>query len=372
MTLIYLAIAWLLGIIAADCFHLAAMPLLISAYAGALLAAVLWRTPARLPMLIMCCAALGGLRYDWAQVATTPQSVWLLNEHGSVTLQGVVAEDPQWTEDGQRVLLSSERVLVNGTVRRTEGTVLVKLPPYPVRSYGDRLVLTGTLKTPREAEQTGQFDYRTYLARKRVFSLMEPKAAKLVSSNNGSSFWTVLLQVRDRARRVLLRELPEPQSSLAVGILLGLQSSIPDDVYNTFNVTGTSHILVISGWNISILAAMLAGVGQRLRLSHSVAFWLTLGVIWLYTLFVGATPTVIRAAVMGTIMLLGRRLDRPAHIWTTLFAACSGHDAVGSADAVGCRLSVECAGDRIAVRVRQRRRSAAAAHAIAPAARLGT
>lgn len=322
MTLIYLAIAWLLGIVAADFFHPAAMPLVVMACAGALLAALLQRTSMRLPMLIICCAALGGLRYDWAQVETTPQSVWLLNEHGGVTLQGVVAEDPQWTEQGQRLLLSAERVLVNGKARRVEGAVLVTLPPYPARSYGDRLVLTGALKTPREAEQPGQFDYRAYLARKRVFSLMEPKTTKLVSSNNGSPFWSMLLHVRDHARRVLLRELPEPQASLAVGMLLGLQASIPDDVYNTFNLTGTSHILVISGWNISILAAMLAGAGRRLRLSHTTAFWLTLGVIWLYTLFVGATPTVIRAAVMSTIMLLGQRLDRPAHVWTTLFAAC--------------------------------------------------
>jgi competence protein ComEC len=42
---------------------------------------------------------------------------------------------------------------------------------------------------------------------------------------------------------------------------------------------------------------------------------------WLYTLFVGATPTVIRAAVMGTIVVVGQRLERRAHAWTTLFAA---------------------------------------------------
>ena len=322
MTLIYLAIAWLLGIIAADFFQPAALPLAVIACAGALLAAVLWRSPMRLPMLIMCFVALGGLRYTWAQVEPTPQSVWLLNERGSVTLQGVVAEDPQWIAAGQRVLLAAERMAVNGTVRRADGAVLVTLPPYPARSYGDRLALTGALKAPPEAERPGQFDYRAYLARKRVFSLMEPEAAKLVSSNNGSRFWTALLTARDRARRVLLRELPEPQSSLAVGILLGLQASIPDDVSNAFSVTGTSHILVISGWNIAIIATMLAGAGRRLRLSHTTAFWATLGAIWLYTLFVGATPTVIRAAAMGTIMVVGQRLDRPAHAWTTLFAAC--------------------------------------------------
>jgi competence protein ComEC len=59
-----------------------------------------------------------------------------------------------------------------------------------------------------------------------------------------------------------------------------------------------------------------------LRLSKRKAFWAILACIWLYTLFVGASPTVIRAAVMGTILILGQRLARAAHAWITLFAAC--------------------------------------------------
>jgi competence protein ComEC len=168
----------------------------------------------------------------------------------------------------------------------------------------------------------GQFDYRAYLARKRIFSLMEPTTARVLSENNGGPIWSALLGVRDHARRTLLRELPEPQASLAVGILLGLQSSIPDDVTANFSATGTSHILVISGWNITIIATALYAVAGGLKLSKRAAFWAILGCIWLYTLFVGATPTVIRAAVMGTILVLGQRLARPAHAWTTLFAAC--------------------------------------------------
>lgn len=66
---------------------------------------------------------------------------------------------------------------------------------------------------------------------------------------------------------------------------------------------------------------MLYGVAGRLRLSRRAAFWAILGCIWLYTLFVGAAPTVIRVAAMGTILVLGQRLERPAHAWTTLFVA---------------------------------------------------
>jgi competence protein ComEC len=322
MTLILLAVAWLLGLLFADLLHPPLLILALGAALGAGLAAALWRSPqARLAALALCCAALGGIRLDLAQVATTPQSIWLLNDQGDITIRGVVVEDPKRAEANQQVLLATERVSVGGRVQVAEGLVLAKLPLYPLRRYGDRLVLIGALTTPREAAQPGQFDYRAYLARKRIFSLIAPQAVRLLSENNASPAWAWLLRVRDRAQRTLLRELPEPQSSLAVGILLGLQSSIPPDVYDTFSATGTSHILVISGWNITIIATMLYGIAGRLRLSRRAAFWLILGCIWLYTLFVGATPTVIRAAAMGTILVLGQRLERPAHAWTTLFAA---------------------------------------------------
>lgn len=250
MTLIPLAIAWLLGILAADLLHLPVPPLALAALLGAGLAALSGRAPRlRLAALLVCCAALGGLRLDLAQLATTPHSLRLLNDGGDLTLEGQVIEDPKRTEDGQRVLLAADRALVNGQARPVEGLVLLKLPAYPERRYGDRLRVGGVLTTPREAERPGQFDYRQYLARKRIFSLMEPKTVRRLAERNGSPAWNALLELRDHARRVLLRELPEPQASLAVGILLGLQSSIPADVTANFSTTGTSHILVISGWN---------------------------------------------------------------------------------------------------------------------------
>jgi competence protein ComEC len=323
MILIILAVAWIAGLIIADLIRVPMTPLVITVVLGALLAAGTGRAPrVRLVALVLCCVALGGLRYNAALVSATPDSVWLLNDTGDVMLQGVIAEDPKRTEEGQRVLLAAERVSVEGRVRRVTGAVLVKLPPYPERRYGDRLVVIGALKTPREAERPGQFDYRKYLERKRIFSLMEPTATRHISAGNASRVWAMLLDLRDRARWVLLRELPEPQSSLAVGILLGLQSSIPDDVYETFSITGTSHILVISGWNITIISAALYAVAERLKLSKNAAFRAILGCIWLYALFVGASATVIRAAVMGTVVVLAQRLERQAHAWTTLFAAC--------------------------------------------------
>jgi len=77
-----------------------------------------------------------------------------------------------------------------------------------------------------------------------------------------------------------------------------------------------------SGWNITIIATALYGLAERLQLSKQRAFWAILIAIWIYTAFVGMTSTVIRAAIMGTVVVVGQRMERPAHAWTTLLAAC--------------------------------------------------
>lgn len=322
MPLIVLAVAWLLGILAADLLAPPLWPLLAGAALAGGGALTAGRAPRlRMALLALCCALAGGARFEAAQIPQTERSVRRLNDGGEVTLVVTVAADPQRTAEGQRLVAEAERVVIEGRARAAEGLVLVKLPLYPERRYGDRLLLTGALQTPREAARPGDFDYRSYLARKAIFSLIEPERAQLLGSGGGNPALAALLELRARCQRILLRELPEPQSSLAVGILLGLQSSIPDDVSADFSATGTSHILVISGWNITIISTMLYGVAERLRLQKNAAFWFIIVTIWLYTLFVGASATVIRAAVMGTVVVVGQRLDRQSHAWTTLFAA---------------------------------------------------
>jgi competence protein ComEC len=322
MLLIPLVLAWLIGLLLADLFGLTFWHAGGFIGLGSALVAGLWRWRSwRMVGLLLLMLGGGIGRMQLAAVVTTPQSIWNYNERGALNIEGIVSEDPRRTADAQRVLLRVERVATDGRWQAAEGLVLAKLPPYPARTYGDRLLLITELQTPREAERPNQFDYRSYLARRQIFSISEPTAVRLLAQDQASGFWSGLLKVRDQARRVLLRSLPEPQSSLAVGILLGLQSSIPPDVYETFSVTGTSHILVISGWNITIIASALYAAASRLKLSSEAVFWVAIGCIWLYTLFVGASSTVLRAAAMGTIVVIGQRLERPGHAWTTLFAA---------------------------------------------------
>lgn len=95
--------------------------------------------------------------------------------------------------------------------------------------------------------------------------------------------------------------LPEPHASLLNGILFGVRASMPRTFYNALISTGTLHIVALSGMNISILVALTAKI--TLFLGRKASSILTISLIVLFTVFVGASPSIVRAAIMGSLSL---------------------------------------------------------------------
>lgn len=121
-------------------------------------------------------------------------------------------------------------------------------------------------------------------------------------------------KIEDRINRIL----PEPQASLLAGILLGKKRTLPEELLEKFNRTSTTHILVVSGYNITIIGAVIIGFLNWLTLPRKYSFWLAIlgiiGFVWL----VGFTPPVIRAAIMGILVLIAIRMGRIYNITNAL------------------------------------------------------
>jgi competence protein ComEC len=322
--LIRLAVAWMLGIVAADLLRPPPPWLAAGAAIFLIVALCARRSPGpRLVALCLLCTALGALRYSAALPALGPGAVSELADRGEVRLAGSVAADPRRADDGQRVVLQVEVAAIDGVHQAVDGLVLVLLPPYPAYRYGDRLELRGELQLPRGAERPGEFDYRAYLAHRGIFVLMrEPEGAHLLAGRSGLAPLASLLRFREHCRAIMLRTLPEPQAALAVGILLGIQSSIPEEVYSAFSITGTSHILVVSGWNFTIVASVIGAAAARLRLGRWQTFLVALAVMWIYALLTGASAAVLRAAAMASLAAVARATERNSEPWRLLLAAC--------------------------------------------------
>jgi competence protein ComEC len=116
--------------------------------------------------------------------------------------------------------------------------------------------------------------------------------------------------------------LPEPQASLAQGIILGIRGNIPSSVKTDFSRTGTAHILAISGLHLSIVAGILLSLGIWLFGRRRYFYiWLALGIIWLYALLTGMHPPVVRGAIMASLFLTAELLGRQRSAFTSLALA---------------------------------------------------
>lgn len=114
----------------------------------------------------------------------------------------------------------------------------------------------------------------------------------------------------------------EPHASIVSGLLLGADENLPKVVRDQFRASGLSHILAVSGYNTTILATMIESLLIGIGLGRRSAFPIVTAVLAVFVLLTGAEPSVIRAAVMGFLVLLARRIGRPSHGWYALtFAA---------------------------------------------------
>lgn len=315
MRLVYLTLGWAAGILlAANAPNNAAAPVWAILAGLALVAAGLWwrDTARRWAGLALLAFTLGGLRFSLVPLTS---DLAQYNHAGGLTLEGVVSAEPDRRDDRVLLRLEAESVTRAGQTQATGGAALVYAPPTTSASYGDRVRATGVLITPAEADT---FSYADYLARGGVFSIMQDTSVEVLSGGHGSPFYTALLDVKERASTLIAHSLPEPAAGLLGGILLGDESGIAPEVRDAFNAAGAAHVIAISGFNMALLSGVVMGLLTRFGIRRWRAAFIGIGVIVSYTLLVGASAAVVRAAMMSSLLVIGAIIKRKTYVPASL------------------------------------------------------
>ncbi|MBN2392734.1 MAG: ComEC family competence protein, partial [Anaerolineae bacterium] len=261
---------------------------------------------------------VGAGRLVIAQPRIDTDHIAFYNDVGGVTLQGIVNREPDRRPNLTNLHLDVQAlILADDAMIPLHGHVLVKAPAYTTIEYGDLIRATGLLETPPVYED---FSYRDYLARQGIHSLLQQVDITVIDSHHGFFLWEWLYRFKAHALKTLLIIWPEPEASLLAGILFGVESGISSDLDEAFVATGTSHIVAISGFNLTIIASVFIQMANRLLKGRGKTILPLVG-LWLYTILVGASAAVLRAAVMATVMILARHEGRATHGPTSLAAA---------------------------------------------------
>ena len=274
-------------------------------------------------LLILLFSFLLGLwRYTLSIPQKAPDKVWYYNEK-KVVLSGYVVEEPEKKENNVKLKVKSEKLKVKREQeadvkeKKVEGMILAAVNLYPAYNYGDELELECKLKTPEPIED---FDYDRYLARYDIYSLcyypkiISLKEGKLKEQSAKAKikyyFYSSIYKIRNKLSENIDQGLGEPESGLAKAITFGMKNNLPLELTTQFSQTGVSHIMAISGMNITLLVAASLILLLHLGISRKIAFYFITLFLFLFIIFVGAPASALRAGVMGFLVLLAIKLGR--------------------------------------------------------------
>ncbi|MDP1629528.1 MAG: ComEC/Rec2 family competence protein, partial [bacterium] len=228
------------------------------------------------------------------------------NNQGKVLVRGLIIDEPERRSGNQKLIVSAESLEAAGFRENISGKILVTGRRFPEYRYGDRLEILGALKTP---EISDDFDYAAYLAKDDIYSLINYPEIKKIGEA-GSPIYRTLFGAKQKIEETIGLILPEPHSSFLAAILLGARKTLPPDLVENFNITGTTHIVALSGFNITIVSSFIIGLLGFFLIRRNIAFWLAVFGIAGFALMTGASPSVVRAALMGILILWAQRESR--------------------------------------------------------------
>jgi len=306
------------GILARSLFSFSWQPLLFVVLISLILFGAFVRTKRR--TFIICAILLLASTLGAGRVLLVSQEIppTLKEQLGIETaLDGTVVADPDIRETNQRVIVE-----VSGLEKNAK--VLVVAPLYPELAYGDHLRVSGVLEQPEAFDTTNgrSFRYDLFLAKDGIFVLMPRASVDVIGPAQGSDrLVNVLFDIKHAFLGGLSQALPEPHASLAGGLIAGGKQGLGSALLDAFVVSGLVHIVVLSGYNVMIVAeAVLRMFGF---LPRRMAAGLAGLVIGAFVLAAGAGAASIRAGLMAGLALTARATGRTyAVIRALLFAGC--------------------------------------------------
>ena len=209
-----------------------------------------------------------------------------------IKIEDVLKEEPQLFGQSQSFRLQGIRV---------------KTSREPFLHYGDQVEIIG--KVEQALTKKGQREL--WLNYPQV-NLLAPVATK--------GWVESIFLFRQKIILFFRRLLPEPAVSLALGVLLGVKSALPDDFYQDLLRTGMLHVVVASGANVILVASFAFPLLNRF-FNRRKALLLTLPVIWFYVFLCGAEPPLLRAAIMTSFSFGGTFFGRQKESWRGLVLA---------------------------------------------------
>ena len=309
-----------------------------------IIAGKLWNRKARWPqvVLLMSVAVAAGVRHHacwWMREGNhIDWSVTSAQTRIPLVIRGRIVSQPNWVfaspvtkRPGERDGGTRTRMVVAVESVRDKGAFMVRSGKVEVFVrgqvsdclVGDHVELVGTLSRIRGPTNPGGFDYRQSFRGKGIgcwFSISHPEGVKLLTRSTGSVAGG-MSRLRVFFDRMVWAHVSAERAPLASAMLLGNRRQLDRLTERQFVLTGTIHLLAISGLHVGVLALFASWLPRATLLSRRGGLVCTVAIVLLYAWLVEFRPPVLRATVLISVICLCKGIGRQSFSFNTLSAA---------------------------------------------------
>ena len=264
-----------------------------------------------------------------------PQSIAFLEEtskNETVILHGVVNDIPDHDSTRIRFTMNSQFILAKDSII-TEGEILVtimrsKHDTAEIRIIpGELISLRGSLFVPAGSRNDGEFDYRKYLFSKGIYKLFRvngfTNVRKLSQGHLDFLMQEIIYPAKTYSIECIEKQISGDESQFLKGLVKGDRSDISDEVRQAFMDAGVSHLIAVSGLNVAYLVLSLTLFCSIFRMKPSITLTIIIFFLIFYCMLTGNTASIIRASLMGGLILISSRIQRKPQFYNILgISAC--------------------------------------------------
>lgn len=183
--------------------------------------------------------------------------------------------------------------------------------------YGYKILIKGEFVKPSEARNYGGFDYSEYLKSIKIHGTLKADNIEVLDKDKNNPVLTLANDINLKIKENIDKLIPEKYSAIFTGLILGDTSKVEEEVNDNFKIANISHVLAISGMHITYIVMGIELLLNRWAGKRKTRI-VTIIILLLYMFITGFSPSVVRASIMGIIMLISKMIYRKNDIWTSI------------------------------------------------------
>lgn len=272
--------------------------------------------------------AIGGVVFNNAEKSYTKAFEKFYDK--TLSIEGYIDSEIENTDGKVKFFLKIDRIKYKKNYEKINGRLLVNIFSYDDNvknktiEYRSKISIEASIEKPKAATNPSGFDYKRYLASIGVSGtiyLRDCSDMAVIGKEGGGWLHKLGFKIKKSVLNIVEYCLDKNQAGLLSGMIIGYKDGLDDNAYAAFSKAGLTHIMVASGMNVAFIILPLAYIFKKMRLGNLASSIFTILVLILFVFVTGFSASVVRAVIMGIMILLGKIIIRETDIYTSISTA---------------------------------------------------